>query len=177
MAGYRRPYRPSEARQQKGQTAPQEPDLVPIMNLFLTIIPFLMLMITVSVSLMALNFASDAGGGAGGSGGGGGNQDKILEIHLMLRQSESLELFPGMEIREPGSTIHKLPWLSENVYDFNSLNDLLARLKEKYSETTEIAVVVHPDVLYDTLIRTIDLCKTNGFVTVHYRSPQALYAY
>jgi hypothetical protein len=76
------------------------------MNLFLTIIPFLMLMITVSVSLMALNFASDAGGGAGGSGGGGGNQDKILEIHLMLRQSESLELFPGMEIREPGSTIH-----------------------------------------------------------------------
>lgn len=68
MAGYRRPYRPSEARQQKGQTAPQEPNLVPIMNLFITIIPFLMLMITIQVSLLALNFASDSTGSGGGDG-------------------------------------------------------------------------------------------------------------
>jgi hypothetical protein len=34
-------YRPSAMRQQKSQTIPQEPNLVPIMNLYLTIIPML----------------------------------------------------------------------------------------------------------------------------------------
>ena len=63
-------YRPSEGRQQKSQTAPQEPNLVPIMNLFVTIIPFLLLLIVVSqVALVALNFSQAAGGG--GQGGGG----------------------------------------------------------------------------------------------------------
>jgi hypothetical protein len=147
------------------------------MNLFITIIPFLMLMITIQVSLLALNFASDSTGSGGGDGPGGGNQDKIVEIHLMIKQHDDAGLFPGMEVREPDAEIHKLPWLNENVYDYTRLNDLLAQLKEKYSDTTEIAVIVHPDVIYDTLVRTIDLCKTNGFVTVHYRNPKAVYFY
>ena len=40
-------YRPSAMRQQKSQTIPQEPNLVPIMNLFLTIIPMLMMMVVI----------------------------------------------------------------------------------------------------------------------------------
>jgi hypothetical protein len=51
-------YKPSEVRQAKGQTAPQEPNLVPIMNLFLTIIPFMLMFVVISqVSLVALNFS------------------------------------------------------------------------------------------------------------------------
>ncbi|MCB5249391.1 MAG: hypothetical protein WCY87_07250 [Candidatus Cloacimonadales bacterium] len=184
MAGYnpsgaRKVYRPSEARQQKGQTAPQEPNLVPIMNLFVSIIPFLIMMISISqVALIALSFTSDGGGGGTGEGGGGGAQAEIVEIHLMLKELTQAELFPGMEVREPDkTTIHKIPWLSEDVYDFDRLNSLLIDLKEKYTDTAEIAVIVHPDVLYDTLIRTIDLCKDNGFVTVHYRNPKTQYIY
>jgi biopolymer transport protein ExbD len=171
-------YRPSQARQQKGQTAPQEPNLVPIMNLFVSIIPFLILMISISqVALLALNFAGDEGGGGAGSSGGGADKEEIVQVHLMLKEHHT-GLFPGMEIREPGSTNYtKIPWLAENMYDFDKLNDQLISLKEKYSESSEIAVVVHPEVLYDTLIRTIDLCKANGFVTVHYRSPKNVYIY
>ena len=147
------------------------------MNLFVSIIPFLIMMISISqVALIALSFTSDGGGG--GTGEGGGAQAEIVEIHLMMKEHAQAQLFPGMEIREPDKkTIHKIPWLREDVYDFDGLNTLLVDLKEKYSDTTEIAVIVHPDVLYDTLIRTIDLCKDNGFVTVHYRNPKTTYIY
>lgn len=172
-------YRPSQARQQKGQTAPQEPNLIPIMNLFLTIIPFLLLMVTISqVALVALNFSSDGGGGGDGGGdGGGGDKAKQIEIHLMLTDNQALGLFPGMEIREPGTDTVRLPWVSENIYDFDGLNTLLKTMKERNTSTEEISIVAHNDVIYDTLIRTIDLCKDNGFSTVHYKSPRSTYYY
>ncbi len=172
-------YRPSQARQQKGQTAPKEPNLIPIMNLFLTIIPFLLLMVTISqVALVALNFSSDgSGGGAGDGDGGSADKAKQIEIHLMLTDNEALSLFPGMEIRDPDADIVRLPWIRENVYDFSGLNAQLIKLKERHEETEEISIIAHNDVIYDTLIRTIDLCKENGFSTVHYKSPRSMYIY
>lgn len=172
-------YRPSQARQQKAQTAPEEPNLVPIMNLFVTIIPFLMLMIVVSqVALVALNFTSEGGPGAAGSGGGGVSEpDKQIEIHLMLRDNPEAGLFQGMEIRDLDGTKHLLPVIQDRVYDFPKLNTLLIDLKQDHADTSEIAVIVHPEVVYDTLIRTIDLCKQNGFPTVHYKNPRNVYFY
>lgn len=68
-----RQYRPSAMRQQKSQTVPQEPNLVPIMNLFLTIIPMLLMMVVISqIALLALNFSQGESGVSYGQGGGGG---------------------------------------------------------------------------------------------------------
>lgn len=167
-------YRPSEARQQRSQTAPQEPSLVPIMNLFVTIIPFLMLMIVLSqVALVALNFESS--GTTGGAGAGGGGSEQLIEIRLYASMHET-GLFPGFEIRDLDNSTAKFPNYGE-TYDFASLQAKLIQLKDKYPEKSEIAVIVYPDVIYDTLIRTIDLCKQNGFVTVKYMNPKSSYYY
>jgi hypothetical protein len=149
------------------------------MNLFVTIIPFLMLMVVISqVALVALNFTSEGGQGAAGTGGGGGESTKQIEIHLMLLDNPDAGLFQGMEIRDKiDGTEHKLPVLEEGVYDFYRLNNLLIDLKKRHVDTSEIAVIVHPEVVYDTLIRTIDLCKQNGFPTVHYKNPINVYFY
>lgn len=89
-------YRPSEARQQRSQTAPQEPSLVPIMNLFVTIIPFLMLMIVLSqVALVALNFESSGATGGAGAGAGGGGSEQLIEIRLYASMHET-GLFPAL---------------------------------------------------------------------------------
>jgi len=169
-------YRPSEARQQKGQTAPEEPNLVPIMNLFVTIIPFLMLMIVLSqVAMVALNFESSGVTGGGTEGGGGGDSEQLLEIRLYASEHET-GLFPGFEIRDIDKSVTKLPKLGE-AYDFASLQQSLVQLKNKYPDQSSMAVVVYPDVMYDTLIRTIDLCKQNGFVTVKYMNPKQMYYY
>jgi len=169
-------YRPSEGRQQKSQTAPQEPNLVPIMNLFVTIIPFLLLLIVVSqVALVALNFSQAAGGGGQGGPGAGGEEVKKIEIHLMAREHSS-GLFPGMEVRTPDNPAVRIPVINR-FYDFNSLNNTLVDIKSRFTNTSDITVLVHPEVLYDTLIRTIDLCKQNGFTNVQYTAPKAVYYY
>lgn len=169
-------YRPSEGRNQKSESAPQEPNLVPIMNLFITIIPFLLLMMVVSqAALIALNFSQAEGDGGSGGPGDGGEAAKKIEIHLMAREHNS-GLFPGMEIREPGMDSRKIP-VKNGFYDYVRLNQILGDIRSRKADATEITVLVHPEVLYDALIRTIDLCKQNGFTNVQYTAPKVVYYY
>lgn len=169
-------YRPSEGRNQKKQSPPEEPNLVPIMNLFITIIPFLLSMIVISqVAMVALNFsASGGGGGDGGSGGGGVAEEK--EIKVIIMASEGNQLYPGFEIRESGAGSIAIR-NSENQGSFNfiTLNNTLNNLKKQNQQLSEVTIVVYPDVLYGTLIQTIDLCKQNGFPNVVYKPATVMY--
>ena len=169
-------YRPSQARQQKGESAPKEPNLVPIMNLFITIIPFLMLMIVIGqAALIGLNFESSGEEGGGGEGAGGGGGEKLIEVRIYNSEDQT-GLFPGFDIRDLDKNVVKLPNIGE-AYDFISLQENLQELSQRYPDKNQIAVVVYPQVLYDTLIRTIDLCKQNGFVNVNYMEPRNMYYY
>lgn len=172
MAGYK----PSSTRQQKAQTAPQEPNLVPIMNLFLTIIPFMLMMVVVSqVALVALNFSQGEGGGSGsGAGGGGKTETDKVEIHIMGMEYSKNNQFLGMEIREGSVTTSRITAVNEN-YDYVSLDKTIKEIRARKADLVDITVLVHPDVLYRDLIRTIDLCKINGFSQVHYTAPKVQY--
>lgn len=169
-------FKPSDVRQQKSQTAPQEPNLVPIMNLFLTIIPFMLMMVVVSqVALVALNFSQGEGGGGGSGAGGGGKSDTDkVEIHIMGKGFEKTNQFLGMEIREGSLEKARIPAVNEN-YDFVALDNAIKGIRARKADLKDITVLVHPDVLYGDLIRTIDLCKTNGFSQVHYTAPKVQY--
>ncbi len=161
-------YRPSEGRNQKQARPPEQPNLVPIMNLFITIIPFLLTMIVVSqLALIALNFSATGGGGESGNGGGSG-PDK--EIKVIIMASEGKQMFPGFEVREEGAGTYQIK-NSENSgrYNFLALDDKLRELKDRNTTINSISVVVYPDVIYESLIQTIDLCKQNGFPNVLYK--------
>jgi hypothetical protein len=169
-------YKPSSARQQKSQTAPQEPNLVPIMNLFLTIIPFMLMLVVVSqVALVALNFSQGEGGGGGSGDGGGGKTDmEKVEIHIMGPEYSKTNQFLGMEIREGSLEKVRIPAVNEN-YDFVALDNAIKDIRARKADLVDITVLVHPDVLYRDLIRTIDVCKINGFSQVHYTAPKVQY--
>lgn len=168
-------YRPSEGRNQKKQSPPIQPNLVPIMNLFMALIPFLLQMIVISlVAMVALNFSS-AGGGGGTGGGGGGGPEKDVKVIIMA--SEGNQIFPGFDIRESGSAVISVK-NSENGgnYNYLYLNKVLGDIKTNNQQLGDITVVVYPDVLYGTLIKTIDLCKQNGFPNVIYKPATVMYA-
>ncbi len=170
-------YKPSAMRQQKGQTTPQEPNLVPIMNLFLTIIPFMMMMVVVSqLALVALNFSQGEGGGGSGGGGGGNTKADKVEIHILGNGYAKANGFLGMEIREPGMDTKQIAAINKN-YDYVALENAIKDIRARKANLIDITVLVHPDVLYGDLIRTIDLCKTNGFTQVHYTAPKVQYYY
>lgn len=168
--------KPSDRRQQKGQTAPQEPNLVPIMNLFLTIIPFVLMLVVVSqVALVALNFSQGEGGG-GGPGAGGGGEDKVekIEVHVMGQEFAKNNQFLGMEIREPGLGTKRIPAINGN-YDYQAFDKSAKDIRTRKPNQTEITVVMYPDVLFADLMHTIDICKSNGLTQVNYKAAAVQY--
>lgn len=169
-------YRPSAGRNQKSLQAPPEPNLVPIMNLFITIIPFLLLMLVISqVALISLNFSGKTGGGGDGSGGGGGGTDiKKVQVIIMAAEAPERGLFPGFEIREPGAEPIKIPF-ANGFFNFVKLDETLKQIRENNPELYDIGVSPYPDVLYGPLIQTIDLCKNNDFVNVRYEPSTVQY--
>jgi len=150
----------SKRRIQKS-TGPQELNLIPIMNLFITIIPML-LIITVSVhlALLSLNLAASGGDDGGGGGGAGSGGDKIKEIKLVIYPD-------NFEIREEGKDMIKIP-LEEGRFNYFRLDTVLKEIKGRNPDVFEIKVTPYPDVIYDTLIRSIDVCKISGFPEVKY---------
>lgn len=168
-------YKPSDVRQQKGQTIPQEPNLVPIMNLFLAIIPFMMMLVVVSaVALVELNFSQGGGGDGAGGGGGGANVTEKVEIQIWGKQMQAKEGMLGFQIREPGLDNQNIPAVRD-LYDFVGLDSAIKQIRSRKTDLKDITVLVYPDVLYGDLMRTIDLCKTNGFTLVHYTRPTVGY--
>ena len=172
-----RQYRPSAMRQQKSQTVPQEPNLVPIMNLFLTIIPMLMMMVVISqIALLALNFSQgESGVSYGQGGGGGGAKTEKVEIHILGEQyAQENNTTLGMEIREPGFKPMTISAIN-GYYDYVTLNKTLQEIRSRKGTLSDITVLVHPDVLYGDLMKTIDICKVNGFTQVHYTATKVEY--
>lgn len=168
-------YRPSEGRNQKKQTPPEPANLVPIMNLFMTIIPFLLSIIVISqVAMVALNFsATGPGGGEGGPGPGGSGLEKDVKVIIMA--SSGNQLFPGFEIRGwEANPIYIRNSDANGSYNFISLNEALSSIKSSMM-MDNITLVVYPDVLYGTLIQTIDLCKQNGFPNIIYKPATVSY--
>ncbi|HOE54687.1 MAG TPA: biopolymer transporter ExbD [Candidatus Cloacimonas acidaminovorans] len=172
-----RQYRPSAMRQQKSQTVPQEPNLVPIMNLFLTIIPMLLMMVVISqIALLALNFSQgESGVSYGQGGGGGGAKTEKVEIHILGEQyAQENNTTLGMEIREPGFKPMTISAIN-GYYDYVTLNKTLQEIRSRKGTLSDITVLVHPDVLYGDLMKTIDICKVNGFTQVHYTATKVEY--
>lgn len=147
----------------------QQPlDLVPVMNLFITVIPML-LIITVSMHLALLALNIDPGGGSDGNGGnGGGGGEDVMKIEVIIQVDH-------FEIREGGEVTANIPavQVSEGVYkfDFFALDKALSEAKERNEDIFVISVMPFDPVLYDTLLRTIDICKHNSFYEVSYELP------
>ncbi len=163
-------YRPSAGRNQMSSTAPVVPNLIPVMNLFLTIVPFLMLMLVITqVALIAFNFNQPTGEGTGGAGPGAKKNVPQVTVIIMASRIAS-GTYPGFEIREPGTAPDSIS-VANGRYNFVKLDRTLKAVRQRYPNLQDINVAPYDDVLYDNLIKTIDICRVNGFQFVHYRPP------
>ncbi len=169
-------YKPSAGRNQRAASAPREPDLVPIMNLFITIIPLLMLMLVISqVALVALNFTQGTGGGGEeGPGGGGTEEPAKVDVIIMATENPARKVFPGFEVRKEDQVVEFIP-IKNNQFDYFQLNKTLQAIRDDNPELYDISVAPYPDVRYEALIKTIDICKSLNFVYVRYEPPQVIY--
>lgn len=154
-------YGPSKNRT-GSQHEHREPNLIPIMNLFIVIIPMLMtIMVSVHLAMIAITLPTPAGGGNGEEA-----EEQVEEPPKMI----TLALFPDrFEIKVEGDKkITEIPQLSPGRHDFVTLDKNMAELKALHAKQGTIEVLPDPTVRFDTLLRSIDICKSNDFPNIKY---------
>lgn len=162
-------YGPSKSRTES-QREPREPNLIPIMNLFIVIIPMLMT-IMVSVRLAMIEITLPTSGGAAGEGNG----EEVVneEVPFVL----TLALFPDrFELMEEGKKdITGIPQIEPGVYDYITLDKEVAKLREQHPKQYTMEILPDPTVKFDTLLRCIDICKSYDFPNIKYLTAATKY--
>lgn len=162
------PYRPSQ-RRTKSQRETREPNLIPIMNLFIVVIPMLMtIMVSVHLAMIEITLPTPAAGE-----GSGEEAEQIEEPPKVI----TLALFPDrFEIKVEGEKkVIEIPQLSPGRYDFVTLDKNITELKEEHPNQGTIEMLPDPNVKFDTLLRSIDICKSNNFPNIKYLTAATKY--
>lgn len=156
-------YAPSKQRRLKRQEA-KELNLIPIMNLFIVVIPMLMtIMVTVPLAMNEISLSS------GGSTSSKSTENTLKNIKLSLFADGF-----GIEV-EGEEDIIEIPLQEDGSYDFKALNQQLSALKELNQDQKNITVAPDNNVLYDILLSSIDICKLNDFPVVKYKGRKTGY--
>jgi len=154
-------YGPTKSRS-RSQNELREPNLIPIMNLFIVIIPMLMtIMVTVHLAMIEITLPTEGAGN-----GGDDSQEQVEDISRVI----TLALLPDrFEIMVEGiEDIISIPQLSAGTYDYFTLDRNMAHLKNANEKQGTIDILPDPAVKFDTLLRSIDICKSNNFPNIKY---------
>jgi hypothetical protein len=162
-------FSPSKGRNTK-MTGMEALNMTPIINLFIVLIPMLLTMlVTLQLSYISLNLAAASQGGGGNGMGPGGEKIKVVKVVLYNNR---------IEVLEEGAKSVVIPIYMEAgypKYNFVALDSAIMDVKQRNPNLYNIKVVPYPDVTYDTLVRSIDVCKLDGFPNVTYSIPETRY--
>ncbi len=162
-------YGPSKNRTES-QHESREPNLIPIMNLFIVIIPMLMtIMVSVHLAMIEITLPTQSSGGGGGDDAG----EQIEEVPKVLTLALLIDRFEVMV--EGNEDIIKIPQLTSGKYDFMTLDQTISRLKRLHENQQTIDLLPDPNVKFDTLLRSIDICKSNDFPNIKYLTTATKY--
>lgn len=138
-------FRPSKRR--RAHADAQELDLTPIMNVFMIIIPFLLLTAVFAKTAIIDIYLPQEGQGAGGASG----EYKLLSVKVSDRGFELGGIGSGVFVRKNGGD-----------FDFDRLTEELARIKSRYPAKQDIVLLFNPSVPYDTVIKVMDASRETG---------------
>jgi biopolymer transport protein ExbD len=169
-------YSPSQGRNAQKNTGHQEVDLVPIMNLFVTLIPMLLSMVVlVSIAYISVDLTNPNATGSSESSAGKNVDKKVPEIkklELVINVDDQGEIFIFNKNGEPDADQPKIL-----VANFRELSDALVRyrnimLEDKYGDSSlskdddkSLSIIIVPKdyVKFGVFVKTMDLCKKMKF--------------
>ncbi len=129
----------------------EELNITPVMNIFLILVPFLLLT-AVFVKISILEFSLP------GSDGGGSPEGSAIVTVLTISND-------GFELK---SKDLKFPPISKrgDEYDFATLVDKLIEVKQAHQTTEDIIIAPQAETKYDTIIKVMDRCRESGFPNI-----------
>jgi biopolymer transport protein ExbD len=134
--------------------------MVPIMNMFLVLIPFL-LMSANFLNLKAINTSVPVQAERTADA----DVEPEVEVTLVVeirdggfRISALSDALGTAELSQLGAKIPR----ADGAYPFGSMAAHLAAVKDKYPASSTMLVIPEPAVLYETIIRTMDAARYTG---------------
>lgn len=132
-----------------------EVNIIPVMNIFLLLIPFLLLtaafvkIAILDLSLPTLDKKREAQQ----------DQSKKLVLVILSIKENSFQLkSPGFKF----SPISK----TDNKYNYQLLIEQLQEIKEKHTSADEIIISPEAKIKYDIIVKVMDRCRETGFSNV-----------
>ncbi|OQY37556.1 MAG: hypothetical protein B6226_05070 [Candidatus Cloacimonetes bacterium 4572_65] len=171
---------PSESRKRQ-QADSKDVDLIPIMNLFVTIIPLLLSMFaTIQIAYVTLDLAVPSVGGGGAETTETNKENKELRIkklELMIYYKDGTESFSFSKNDKYDTSIGVKGKIAGK--DFKLLHDALVSYRDILAEdmygskdthggVNKIPIVIIPTdyVTFGTFVKTMDLCKKLDFTDI-----------
>jgi biopolymer transport protein ExbD len=130
-------------------------NITPVMNLFLVLVPFLLLTTEfVRIAVLELSLPSQ---------NQSTNQQEMSKkppILILLAIDED-----GFEIKAPSMRIDKIP-RKARTFQIDLLARELQKIKTRYRDTEEITIQPVETILYETIVDVMDACRDNGFPNI-----------
>ena len=143
-------------RKLRGHAGETDLNLTAVMNIFLILIPFLLLSaVFVKISVLELSLPSLDKKSASAT-----NQQPKSIVLNVLRIQET-----GFELKSPQLTLPQLAKKDE-LFDWEGLVDQLKTVKDKYPDSGEIIIAPANTIKYDTIVSVMDRCRESGFPTI-----------
>lgn len=155
-------YRPSFRRTYAEESA--EPNLTPIMNLMVVLIPLLLTSAEfIKIGIIELNLPPAAGPVLAGSQQ---PQEKKRTLDLTVSITErGFYISSALAVLRPGgATEPSIPVKPDGSYDFAMLSSKLFEIKEKakdkFPDLENIIIQAEPGIDYQTLVSTMDAARS-----------------
>jgi biopolymer transport protein ExbD len=148
---------PSGGKHGGKEEEPIDLDMTPMMNMLIILISFLVTMVVFThLAVIQFELPSSAEGGAEGEA----PAETAPETDLTLVVSEG-----GFQIIGEGKKQDPIPKTREG-YDYTGLGKALAVLRAQYPAARSMVLLIEPDVLYEDIVATMDICRERRFPDV-----------
>ncbi len=138
-----------------------ELNIVPYLDVVVNLVMFMLLSMTGLISLGVLNVSAPKIGGETAAVATDTGPKLLLTVGIG-RQGFYVAGAGGVLGSDASATDTSRPPtipLRDGKYDYGALTEQLARIKEQYPSETQVILSADPDIVYDTLIQTMDACR------------------
>jgi biopolymer transport protein ExbD len=141
-----------------------ELNIVPYLDVVVNLVMFMLLSMTGLITLGVLNVSAPRIGGEGDGASAAVDQGPKLLLTVAIGKAGFFVAGAGgvlgpEEGVEAAARPPTVPRKADGKYDYAALSQALAQIKDKFPAETQVILSADQDVVYDTLIQTMDACR------------------
>ncbi len=135
-------------------------NLMPVMNLFLILVPFLLVTATfVELAVLDISLPEMQSSSRQAQQQQQAQERKPAVLNLLAIREN------GIELKSPTFTFGLIPRQTDG-YDYNLLKSYLAQVKQKFPEAVDVVIAPEDNIRYQVVIDIMDRCREAGFPNV-----------